>query len=492
MSVTKNQVQERLRGIGGLDGAGNIVDQGRVSEIIIKEDRVYFSITVPIDQAGDLEPLRQAAEKAVAGLEGVGSVTAVLTAETAEGRSGNGSAAAAGAPPKMGNVPGAGASPLGHMPGIPGVKHIVAVASGKGGVGKSTTAVNIALGLQSLGLKVGMFDADIYGPSQPRLLGLTGSQLEMTEDQQKLIPLQAFGLAVMSMGFLVDEDLPIVWRGPMVTQALNQMLFDVAWNRNGDLDVLIIDMPPGTGDVQLTMAQQVPMSGAVIVSTPQDLALIDARKGLNMFRKVDVPVIGIVENMSYFIAPDTGKRYDIFGHGGAEREAEKLGLKFLGGVPLHMDIRELSDAGTPVTAVRPDGPEAAVFKALAAKVWEAVQGSKGIEAPIIKVSSERDSLKITFKDGYSYDLPAEMLRVMSPSAEVQGHSAEQRVTVPGKRNVKIKQLTPVGKYAAKITFDDGHDTGLYPWSYLLELGQHKDAKWKAYLEELAAKGMSRG
>ncbi|MCB0611873.1 MAG: P-loop NTPase, partial [Phaeodactylibacter sp.] len=240
------------------------------------------------------------------------------------------------------------------------------------------------------------------------------------------------------------------------------------------------------------MAQQVPMSGAVIVSTPQDLALIDARKGLNMFRKVDVPVIGIVENMSYFIAPDTGKRYDIFGHGGAEREAEKLGLKFLGGVPLHMDIRELSDAGTPVTAVRPDGPEAAVFKALAAKVWEAVQGSKGIEAPIIKVSSERDSLKITFKDGYSYDLPAEMLRVMSPSAEVQGHSAEQRVTVPGKRNVKIKQLTPVGKYAAKITFDDGHDTGLYPWSYLLELGQHKDAKWKAYLEELAAKGMSRG
>ena len=195
--------------------------------------------------------------------------------------------------------------------------------------------------------------------------------------------------------------------------------------------------------------------------------------------------------MSYFIAPDTGKRYDIFGHGGAEREAEKLGLKFLGGVPLHMDIRELSDAGTPVTAVRPEGQEAAVFKEIAGKVWEAVQTSKGIEAPIIKLAPERDSLKVTFKDGYSYDLPAEMLRVMSPSAEVQGHSAEQRVTVPGKRNVKIKTMQPVGKYATKISFDDGHNTGLYSWSYLLELGQHKDAKWKTYLEELAAKGLGR-
>jgi ATP-binding protein involved in chromosome partitioning len=492
MSVTKSQVLDHLRSVSGLDGDGNIADQGLVSEIIIKEDRVYFSITVPIDRAGDLEPMRQAAEKAVAEIEGVNAVTAVLTAEAAQGTAGKSNGANGSSRPKLGNVPGAGASALAHMPGLPGVKHIVAVASGKGGVGKSTTAVNIALGLQSMGLRVGMFDADIYGPSQPRLLGLAGQQPSATEDQKKLIPLKAFGLAVMSMGFLVDEDMPIVWRGPMVTQALNQMLFDVAWNIDGDLDVLIIDMPPGTGDVQLTMAQQVPMSGAVIVSTPQDLALIDARKGLNMFRKVDVPVIGIVENMSFFVAPDTGKRYDIFGHGGAEREAEKLGLKFLGGVPLHMDIRELSDAGTPVTAVRPEGSEAAVFKDIAVKVWEAVQTSKGIEAPIIKLSPDRDSLKVTFKDGYSYDLPAEMLRVMSPSAEVQGHSAEQRVTVPGKRNVKIKTMQPVGKYATKIAFDDGHDTGLYSWSYLLELGQNKDTKWKAYLEELAAKGMNRG
>ena len=490
MSVTRNDVLAGLRRIEAPEGGGNIVDKGMVTDIAIKDDRVYFSITVPIDRAGELEPLRRAAEEAASSVAGVKAATAVLTAESAPGRSSNGSGNGAAA--AKSGATGVGPVGVSHMPGLPGVKHIVAVASGKGGVGKSTTAVNLALGLQALGLKVGMFDADIYGPSQPRLLGLSGEQPSATEDQLKLIPLTAYGLKVMSMGFLVDEALPIVWRGPMVTQALHQMLFDVAWDRDGELDVLIIDMPPGTGDVQLTMAQQVPMTGAVIVSTPQDLALIDARKGLNMFRKVDVPVLGIIENMSYFIAPDTGKRYDIFGHGGAEREAEKLGLTFLGGVPLHMDIRELSDAGTPVTALRPDSTEAAIFRELASKVWEEVAKTKGVEAPVMKVSPDRDSLKVTFTDGYSYDLPAEMLRVLSPSAEVQGHSAEQRVTVPGKRNVKIKELKPVGKYAAKIVFDDGHDTGLYSWSYLMELGQHKDAKWKGYLEELASKGLGRG
>ncbi|MCB1519939.1 MAG: P-loop NTPase [Hyphomicrobiaceae bacterium] len=481
MTITKSMIHDALRTVAGPDGESNLTDLGMVSNVAIKDDRVYLSIDVPADKAARLEPLRRAAEEAVAGLDGVAAATAVLTAEAKEGRATNGSAATA--PTE--------AAPSG-IPGLPGVRHIIAVASGKGGVGKSTTAVNIALGLQALGLKVGMFDADIYGPSQPRLLGLSGEMPSATEDQQKLIPLKAYGLAVMSMGFLVDEAMPIVWRGPMVVQALNQMLFDVAWNHDGDLDVLVIDMPPGTGDVQLTMAQQVPLTGAVIVSTPQDLALIDARKGLNMFRKVDVPVLGLVENMSYFIAPDNGKRWDIFGHGGAEKEAEKLGLAFLGGIPLHMDIRALSDEGKPITASQPESKEAEIYRELAAKVWEAVQDSKGVEVPVMKVSQGRDSLRIAFKDGYSYDLPAEMLRVLSPSAEVQGHSAEQRVTVPGKRNVKIKELKPVGKYAAKIVFDDGHDTGLYSWSYLLELGKEKDARWQGYLEDLAAKGLGRG
>lgn len=488
MSNTKQQVLARLATIPGPNGESNIVDLGIISEIVIKDSRVYFAITVPADRAGGLEAMREAAEAAALEVDGIDSVTAVLTAEEV-GQSGtNGSGEAARAPDKPSPESGTVAK---GIPGLPGIKHIVAVASGKGGVGKSTTAVNLALGFQALGLKVGVFDADIYGPSQPRLLGLTGKMPFATPDEQKLIPLEAFGLAVMSMGFLVEEDKPVVWRGPMVVQALQQMLYDVAWNHTVDLDVLVVDMPPGTGDVQLTLAQQVPLSGAVIVSTPQDLALIDARKGLNMFRDVDVPVLGIIENMSYFIAPDTGKRWDIFGHGGAEKEAERLGLKFLGGIPIHMDISELSDAGTPVTAVRPDSPEAEIFKEVAARVWGEVEASRGIEAPVIKVSPERDSMRVRFKDGYSYELSAEFLRVMSPSAEVQGHSAEQRITVPGKRSVKIGELKPVGKYAAKITFDDGHDTGLYSWSYLQELGKNKEKLWAGYLQELAAKGLDR-
>jgi ATP-binding protein involved in chromosome partitioning len=266
-----------------------------------------------------------------------------------------------------------GHAPSGHAPsgpqpgkrGVPGIRSIIAVASGKGGVGKSTTAVNLALGLLANGLRVGILDADIYGPSMPRLLGISGKP--EVADGRTLKPMRKYGLKVMSMGFLVGEDTPMIWRGPMVVSALTQMLREVEW---GELDVLVVDMPPGTGDAQLTMAQQVPLAGAVIVSTPQDLALIDARKGLNMFRKVDVPVLGIVENMSYFIAPDTGRRYDIFGHGGAKQEAERVGVTFLGEVPLEMKIRETSDEGTPVVASEPDGPHARVYRDIAAKVSE--------------------------------------------------------------------------------------------------------------------------
>ncbi|MEQ9573161.1 MAG: Mrp/NBP35 family ATP-binding protein, partial [Nitratireductor sp.] len=237
------------------------------------------------------------------------------------------------------------------------------VASGKGGVGKSTTAVNLALALGAAGKRVGLLDADIYGPSMPRLLGISGKP--ETVDGKILKPMEKYGLKVMSIGFLVEEETPMIWRGPMVVSALTQMLREVAW---GELEILVVDMPPGTGDAQLTMAQQVPLAGAVIVSTPQDLALIDARKGLNMFRRVDVPVLGIVENMSYFIAPDTGKRYDIFGHGGAEAEAGRLGGPFLGAVPLEMAIRETSDAGTPVVASDPQGVHAEKYRAIAEAV----------------------------------------------------------------------------------------------------------------------------
>ncbi|MDX2201698.1 MAG: P-loop NTPase [Hyphomicrobiaceae bacterium] len=499
MSLTKEQVIERLRRVRGPDLEGNIVDLGLVSEIAIKEGRVTFSITVPASRAAELEPLRQAAEQSVRELPGAGNVLAVLTAEAPRGN--------AASAPRGANVPESprvqaarakatgGAAPAqapahGHAPAkqqVQGIRHMIAVASGKGGVGKSTTAVNLALGFAAMGLKVGILDADIFGPSQPRLLGLSGRP-EVAQGNT-LKPMQAYGLKAMSMGFLVDEGTPIIWRGPMVVSALTQMLRDVAW---GELDVLVIDMPPGTGDVQLTMAQQVPLSGAVIVSTPQDLALIDARKGLNMFRKVDVPVLGIIENMSTFICPKCGERSDIFGHGGAKAEAERLGIPFLGGVPLHMDIRATSDDGRPIVASAPDGPHAAVYRELAAKAWGELQGTSArVEPPRLEIAADARSLVVTFPGEKPFTLSAEMLRVMSPSAEVQGHSPSQRVTVARKKAVAIKELRPVGNYAARIVFDDGHDTGLYTWSYLQTLDREREQRWAEYLSSLAQKGLSR-
>ena len=517
MSVTKPLVLERLRRVLGPDLESNIVDLGMVSEILIKDGRVYFSITVPAERARELEPLRQAAEKLVSEIEGVSGVTAVLTAEAVKGASGPAPAPAANVSTiaehqrvkeaRAKGQAGDGAAAKGPPPAFParaasgkslavaGVKHLIAIASGKGGVGKSTTAVNLALGFKAIGLKAGILDADIYGPSQPRLLGISGKP-ETAEGGKTLRPMRAYGIKVMSMGFMVEEATPIIWRGPMVVQALNQMLRDVAWEEAGDggLDVLVIDMPPGTGDVQLTMAQQVPLSGAVIVSTPQDLALIDARKGLNMFRKVDIPVLGIIENMSTFICPKCGERTDIFGHGGAKREAEKLDIPFLGGIPLHIDIRSNSDNGRPITATQPDSVHAQIYRDIAAKVWAEVLAisGKGVKPPKLSVNAAGDVLTATFEGGETYQLSAEMLRVMSPSAEVQGHSPDQRVTLGKKRNVKIKELLPIGNYAVKIVFDDGHNTGLYAWSYLETLGREKDARWAQYLAELERKGMGRG
>ena len=499
MSPTKDQVVERLRRVKGPDMQSNIVDLGLVSEILLKDGRISFSITVPADRAAELEPLRQAAEKIVRDMDGVQGVVAVLTAEKPRG----GTAAGASAAPRSGpvsesarvkEVRAKGAAPAAspgggrHTIQVAGIKHMIAVASGKGGVGKSTTAVNLALGLQAIGLKTGILDADIYGPSQPRLLGLTGRP-EVARPNT-LRPMHAHGLKAMSMGFLVEEGTPIIWRGPMVVSALTQMLRDVDW---GELDVLVIDMPPGTGDVQLTMAQQVPLAGAIIVSTPQDLALIDARKGLNMFRKVDVPVLGIIENMSYFICPKCGERSDIFGHGGARDEAQKLGIPFLGGVPLHMDIRVTSDEGQPIVASSPDSAHAQIYRDIAAKAWNELQGSASarLAPPKLQISSDKSALEVGFEGAGPFTLSAEMLRVMSPSAEVQGHSPEQRVTVGKKRNVKIKELKQVGNYAVRIVFDDGHDTGLYAWSYLQTLHDERDKRWAEYLSALAQKGLNR-
>ncbi len=387
--LTKAAIETALRRVKGPDRDDNIVDLGLLSEIVIEGGQVFFSITVPAERAGELEPLRQAAEQVVKGLPGVTGTGIVLTAHAGADapRSGSKPVRPAPTPGQRGDLPppmqarGPAAEVPNQKAGVPGVKAIVAVASGKGGVGKSTTAVNLALGLQGLGLAVGVLDADIYGPSMPRLLAITGRPEPTGGNILK--PLDGYGLKVMSMGFLVEEETPMIWRGPMVMSALSQMLREVAW---GELDVLVVDMPPGTGDAQLTMAQQVPMAGTVIVSTPQDLALIDARKGLNMFRKVEVPLLGIVENMSYFLCPSCGERADIFGHGGAHDEAERLGVPFLGAIPLHMDIRVRSDAGTPVVIADPDGPHATLYREIAAKIWARIgeeQELAGARAPQI-------------------------------------------------------------------------------------------------------------
>jgi ATP-binding protein involved in chromosome partitioning len=351
--VTQERILAALRQVKDPERGGDIVSLGMVSGIQIREGHVGFAIEVEPERGPRLEPLRKAAEKAIADLDGVLSASVVLTAEKKAARPQP--QAAAPQQPAHRHAP--------REPLVPHVRSIVAVASGKGGVGKSTVAVNLALALAANGLKVGLLDADIYGPSQPRLLGLTGRP--KTKDGKILEPMEAFGLKAMSIGFLVNEDQAMIWRGPMVMSALQQMLRDVNW---GVLDVMIVDMPPGTGDAQLTMAQQVPLAGAVIVSTPQDLALIDARKGIAMFRKVEVPILGIVENMSYFLCPHCGERTDIFAHGGARHEAEKMGLPFLGEVPLDLAIRETSDGGKPIVASAPTSKYAEIFRAMAAQV----------------------------------------------------------------------------------------------------------------------------
>jgi len=370
MSTSKDDILAALGNIASPAGV-SLPSTGKLSDIVVADGKVFFSITVDAGAVEAWEAVRERAQKAVAALPGVQSVMVALTAE----RSGS-AGSARGAPPRPqvspatrprpGAPPGGPAAPS----GIPGVQAIIAIASGKGGVGKSTTAVNLALALRELGLKVGILDADIYGPSMPKLLAIR--ERPQAIGGNRLRPIERFGMPVMSIGFLIEEETPMIWRGPMVMSALTQMLREVEW---GALDVMVVDMPPGTGDAQLTMAQQVPLKGAVIVSTPQDLALIDARRGIAMFRRVNVPVLGIVENMSTFICPQCGARSDIFGHGGARREAERLNVPFLGEVPLDIAIREKSDSGSPVVATAPDSDYAKYYRDIAIRVRDGLATS---------------------------------------------------------------------------------------------------------------------
>jgi ATP-binding protein involved in chromosome partitioning len=355
------RLREALRSVRDPASGQDIVSADLVDSLQHRDGMVQAGLRTDRAHAAAMEPVRRAAEAAMAAVPGIRNATVVLTSHRPETKP-------QPAPPKQ-------SSAL-----LPGVRHVIAVASGKGGVGKSTTAVNLAVALGQRGLHVGLLDADIYGPSLPIMLGLDRKP-EVRGD--RMIPLEAWGLKAMSIGFLVDADQAMIWRGPMVMGALEQMMGQVEW---GNLDVLVVDMPPGTGDAQLTMSQRANLAGAVIVSTPQDLALADARRGVRMFEKVNVPVLGLIENMSLFICPNCGHEAHVFGHGGAKREAARLGVEFLGEIPLLMDIRTMSDAGTPVVAAAPDSPAGRAYAAIADRVAAKLQVVGAPAGPRIRIT----------------------------------------------------------------------------------------------------------
>ncbi len=367
--ATEAEVRAALGRVIDPSRGEDIVSTGQVKSLTLKDGTVSFVLEVDPARAAALEPLRQAAEAAVAALDGVTSVSAIMTAHAEAGQ-------AKPAPPKA-PVPDLGLKDFTPKPKapekpgkLPGVKHVVAIASGKGGVGKSTVSANLAVALAARGLKVGLLDADVYGPSQPRMLGVSGRPSSVGNI---ILPLRNHGVTVMSLGFMVEEEEAIVWRGPMLMGALQQMLGQVQW---GTLDVLLVDLPPGTGDVQMTLCQKTAVAGAVVVSTPQDIALIDAKKGIDMFKRMETPILGIVENMAAFVCDGCGKTHHPFGHGGAKAEAERQGVPFLGEVPLNLSIRTAGDGGAPIVVAKPEGEEARPFWAIADRLIETLEHVK--------------------------------------------------------------------------------------------------------------------
>lgn len=356
--VSEKDVLDALRQIAGPDGRTAVSRGNGIAGLTIRDDKVYLALSGDPQKAAAMETMRAEVERAVKAVPGVGSAVISLTAERAP---------AAAARPTQRPAPERNLA-------IPGITRIIAVASGKGGVGKSTTAVNLAIALARSGWRIGILDADVYGPSLPRLLGLS----QKPEVENKMLkPIHAFGIKAMSIGFLVGDEEAMVWRGPMVMSAITQLLREVDW---GELDCLVVDMPPGTGDAQLTLAQGVPLAGAVIVSTPQDLALIDARRGVAMFQKTNVPILGIVENMSYFVCPHCEGRSEIFAHGGARHEADRMGVPFLGEIPLALQIREQADSGRPTAAVAAESAAGRVYAGVAERVRAALEGAR-LKAP---------------------------------------------------------------------------------------------------------------
>lgn len=346
MSVTREQVLDALKSLSNPVTGTDLVSSDIIRALTVEDGKVRFMMEVDASQGTEMEPVRAAAVAAVEKIAGVEKVIGLLTAHSDK--------PSPETKPAHHHVPRPGPQKL------PGVANIIAVASGKGGVGKSTVAANLAVAMAAQGKRVGMLDADVYGPSQPRMLGVSGRPA--SPDGKIILPLRNHGVTMMSIGLMTQEDEAVVWRGPMLMGALQQMLAQVQW---GNLDVLVVDLPPGTGDVQMTLAQKAELTGAIVVSTPQDIALLDARKALDMFRKMGTPVLGMIENMSTYVCPKCGHEDHIFGHGGARADAERLGIPFLGEIPLNLDIRVAADGGAPIVASKPDSPQARAFHAIA-------------------------------------------------------------------------------------------------------------------------------
>ncbi len=337
--LTEQLILDALRQIQDPDLHKDIVTLGFIKDLKIDGGNVSFRIVLTTPACPVKEEMEGAAKELVSALPGVQTVSVKMDAEVPQGRG------------------------IGEKVSVPGVRNIIAVSSGKGGVGKSTVAVNVAVSLALNGARVGLMDTDVYGPNVPIMLGVSEARPEV--DVNKLIPIEAFGVRIMSMAFLQPGDKPMIVRGPILHGLVKQFLSDVKW---GELDYLIVDMPPGTGDVQLSLAQLVPVQGAVLVTTPQDVAIADVRRALRMFETVAIPILGVVENMSYFIAPDTGKRYDIFGEGGGQKLATMYGVPFLGSIPLGIEVREGGDRGVPIVVSQPDSPQAQAFRRVAEEV----------------------------------------------------------------------------------------------------------------------------
>lgn len=357
MSLTRETVLNTLKSIKDSKSGDDLVASGMVRALQIGDGTIRFVMEIDASRIGDMEALKADAENRLSALDGCKNVQIILTAHSEK-------AAEASKPSEPQPIKQRPAPPGTSGPQrVPGIDRIIAVASGKGGVGKSTVAANLACALAAEGRKVGLLDADVYGPSQPKMLGISGRPT--SPDGQMILPLRNHGVTLISIGLMTSGDQAVVWRGPMLMGALQQMMSQVQW---GALDVLIVDLPPGTGDVQMTLSQKFIVDGAIIVSTPQDVALLDARKGIDMFQQMQVPIIGMIENMSTHICSNCGHEEHVFGHGGVAAEAEKLGVPLLAEVPLHLNIRLAGDGGTPIAVKAPDAPEAGVFRQLARKL----------------------------------------------------------------------------------------------------------------------------